>query len=165
MVPPLRTQVTARRLLLATSRGKATLIASDHAPHSLREKRAGIHKVLPGVPGLETTLPLLMTLVHRGKLSMKRMIDMLTVAPARRFRIAAKGRLAKGADGDLVLVNPKTVSRIDPRNFFSKAKYSPFAGFETRGKVEMTIVGGEVVFDHGRIVAPRGTGRILKRTL
>jgi len=163
MVPPLRTQMLARKLLLATSQGKATLIASDHAPHSIQEKTAGLHKVLPGIPGLETTLPLLMTLVHRGKLSMKRMIDMLTVAPARRFRIAAKGGLGEGADADVVLVNPKVVSKIDPLMFFSKAKYSPFEGFETRGKVEKTIVGGEVVFEDGRIVAPLGTGRILKR--
>ncbi len=163
MVPPLRTQSIARRLLSATSQGKATLIASDHAPHSLAEKTARLHKVLPGVPGLETTLPLLLTLVHRGRLSMKRMIDMLTIAPARRFRIAAKGRLAKGTDGDLVLVDPKAVSRINPGTFLSKAKYSPFAGFEARGKVEVTIVGGQVVFDHGRIVGNAGTGRILKR--
>jgi len=163
MVPPLRTQMLARKLLLATSQGKATLIASDHAPHSIQEKTAGLHKVLPGIPGLETTLPLLMTLVHRGKLSMKRMIDMLTVAPARRFRIAAKGGLGEGADADVVLVNPKVVSKIDPLMFFSKAKYSPFEGFETRGKVEKAIVGGEVVFEDGRIVAPLGTGRILKR--
>ncbi len=163
MVPPLRTPMIARKLLSAASQGKATLIASDHAPHSIQEKTAGLHEVLPGIPGLETTLPLLMTLVHRGKLSMKRMIDMITVAPARRFRIAAKGRLGKGADGDVVLVNPKVVSKINPSMFFSKAKYSPFEGFETRGRVEKTIVGGEVVFDDGRIVAPVGTGRILKR--
>ena len=153
----------AWKLLSATSQGMATLIASDHAPHSIQEKTAVVHKVLPGIPGLETTLPLMMTLVHRGRLSMKRMIDMLTIAPARRFRISAKGRLGKGADGDVVLVNPKVVSKINPLMFFSKAKYSPFEGFETRGKVEKTIVGGEVVFDDGRIVAPRGTGRILKR--
>jgi len=146
MVPPLRTRVIARKLLSATSQGKASLIASDHAPHSV-----------------QTTLPLLMTLVHRGKLSMKRMIQMLTIAPASRFRIAAKGRLGKGTDGDVVLVNPRAVSKIDPRMFFSKAKYSPFEGFETIGKVEKTIVGGEVVFEDGRIVAPVGTGRILKR--
>ncbi len=155
--------MTVQKLLSATSQGMATLIASDHAPHSIQEKTAGVHKVLPGIPGLETTLPLLMTLVHRGKLSMKRMIDMLTIAPARKFRIAAKGRLGKGADGDVVLVNLKVVSKINPLMFFSKAKYSPFEGFETRGKVEKTIVGGEVVFDDGRIVAPGGTGRILKR--
>ena len=163
MVPPLRTQVIARKLLSVTSQGKASLIASDHAPHSIQEKTAGLHKVLPGIPGLETTLPLLMTLVHRGKLSMKRMIQMLTIAPASRFRIAAKGRLGKGTDGDVVLVNPRAVSKINPRMFFSKAKYSPFEGFETIGKVEKTIVGGEVVFEDGRIVAPVGTGRILKR--
>jgi len=163
MVPPLRTRVIARKLLSATSQGKASLIARDHAPHSVQEKTAGLHKVLAGIPGLETTLPLLMTLVHRGKLSMKRMIQMLTIAPASRFRIAAKGRLGKGTDGDVVLVNPRAVSKIDPRMFFSKAKYSPFGGFETIGKVEKTIVGGEVVFEDGRIVAPVGTGRILKR--
>lgn len=163
MVPPLRPWVVTQRLLSATSRGLATLIASDHAPHAIREKKSGPRNAPPGVPGLETTLPILLTLVHRGKLSMKRMVDMLTIAPARRFGLESKGRLEKGADADIVLVDPTAISRVDSSSFHSKAKYSPFDGFETRGRVEKTIVGGMVVFDNGRIVAPGGTGRILRR--
>ncbi len=163
MVPPLRTRRVSERLLSATSQGLATLIASDHAPHTIEEKRAGLLKAPPGIPGLETTLPVLMTLVTRGKLSMKRMVNLLTLSPARRFKMPSKGRLHEGYDGDIVLVDPTVVSKVKPQNFLSKAKYSPFEGFETRGRVEKTVVGGTVVYDNGKVVASAGTGEILKR--
>ena len=163
MVPPLRAREISEKLLSLTSKGIATLVASDHAPHSIEEKIAGLGKAPPGIPGLETTLPLLMTLVHRGKMTMRRMVDLLTFAPARRFKMPSKGRLGRGADADIVLINPSVVSKVSPKNFLSKAKYSPFEGFQTRGRVDKTIVGGEVVFDRGSIVASAGTGRILKR--
>jgi dihydroorotase len=163
MVPPLRVGRVSQRLLSATSRGMATLIASDHAPHAIEEKKSGLAKAPPGIPGLETTLPLLMALVSRGKLSMKRMLNLLTIAPARVFGLPTKGRLVKGADGDVVLMDPTIVSKVNPARFLSKAKYSPFEGFETRGRVEKTIVGGTMVYDRGKIVASGGTGEILKR--
>ncbi len=163
MVPPLRGTGVSRRLLSVASRGLANLLASDHAPHSIREKKGALARAPPGVPGLETTLPLLLTLVNQGKLSMKLVIDMLTTNPARVFGMPSKGRLVKGADGDLVLVDLKKRSKVEPENFLSKAKYSPFEGFQTRGAVETTIVGGRVVFDGGQIVAPPGTGHVLRR--
>jgi len=163
MVPPLRIRRASQRLLAATSQGLATLIASDHAPHTIAEKKAGLLRGPPGIPGLETTLPLLLTLVARGRLSMKRMVNLLTLAPARRFGMPSKGRLHEGLDGDVVLVDPTIVSKVKPENFLSKAKYSPFEGFETRGRVEKTVVGGTIVFDRGKVVASAGTGEILKR--
>ncbi len=165
MVPPLRPRGVSQKLLVAVSHGFATLIASDHAPHGISEKESGLQRAPPGVPGLETTLPLMLTLVFQGKISLRRIVDMLTVVPARRFGIRSKGRLEKGGDGDIVLVDPRAVSRINAENFFSKARYSPFEGFETRGRVKKTIVGGRVVFDEGRIIASPGTGRILRRYL
>jgi len=163
MVPPLRESSVSKRLLSATSRGLATLIASDHAPHSIHEKKRPLTQALPGIPGLETTLPVLLTLVSQGKLSLKLVVDMLTTVPARVFGMPSKGRLAEGADGDVVLVDLKKRSTVDPEKFMSKAKYSPFEGFRTQGGVEKTIVGGRVVFDQGEIVAPPGTGRVLRR--
>ncbi len=163
VVPPLRRPDVSRRLLSAVSKGLATMVASDHAPHSIEEKRQPVAKVPPGIPGLETTLPLLLTLVSKGKMSLKRMVNMLSANPADRFGISSKGRLTVGADGDVILVDPKKRSRVNPENFLSKAKYSPFEGFETRGGVEKTIVAGRVVFDSGRITAPPGVGQVLRR--
>ena len=94
---------------------------------------------------------------------MKRMVNLLTLAPARRFGMPSKGGLHEGLDGDVVLVDPTIVSKVKPENFLSKAKYSPFEGFEIRGRVEMTVVGGTIVFDRGKVVASAGTGEILKR--
>jgi len=163
MVPPLRRPGVRRQLLSAVSRGLATMVASDHAPHSIDEKRQSVAKVPPGIPGLETTLPLLLTLVSKGKMSLKRMVNMLSANPAERFGIPSKGRLTVGADGDVTLVDPRKRSRVNPENFMSKAKYSPFEGFETQGGVEKTIVAGRVVFDSGRIIAPVGVGQVLRR--
>jgi len=163
MVPPLRRPSVSRRLLSAVSKGLATIVGSDHAPHSIDEKRQSVAKVPPGIPGLETTLPLLLTLVSKGKMSLKRMVNMLSVNPADRFGIPSKGRLTVEADGDVILVDPRKRSRVNPENFLSKAKYSPFEGFETRGGVEKTIVAGRVVFDSGRIIAPAGVGQVLRR--
>lgn len=162
MIPPLRKRGVSRKLFSAASRGEATIVASDHAPHSISEKKR-FPDSPPGVPGLETTLPLLLTLVSQGKLSMKRMVSMLASKPAGLFGMRSKGRLEEGADGDVVLVDLKKKSRVTPENFFSKAKYSPFEGFETRGGVEKTIVGGRLIFDNGRIVGSPGTGRVLRR--
>ncbi len=163
MVPPLRGPGVRQRLLSATSRGFTTLIASDHAPHSIDEKRGPLAKAPPGIPGLETTLPILLTLVNQGKMSVKRMVNMLALNPARRFGMPSRGRLAEEADGDVILVDLKKRSKVNPENFLSKAKYSPFEGFETKGQVEKTIIAGRIVFDQGQIIAPPGTGQVLRR--
>jgi dihydroorotase len=162
MIPPLRSRDASHGLLSATLKGAATIIASDHAPHRVQEK-ARLEDSPPGVPGLETTLPLLLTLVKKGRLSLRRMVSLLAVNPARLFRMSSKGHIRKGADGDIVLVDLEKGSKIDPERFLTKAKYSPFEGFETRGAVEKTIVGGRLVFDQGQIVAPPGTGEVLRR--
>ncbi len=161
MVPPLRSETERRNLLSATTKGFATTIASDHAPHTVSEKMNLPSLSPPGIPGLETTLPLLLTLVSRGKIALSRIIELTSHNPARVFGLRSKGRLALGMDGDLVLVNLKKKSRINPETFHSKAKYSPFEGIQTQGVVHTTIVAGSIVYSEGEIIGTPGTGKVL----
>lgn len=163
MVPPLRDESTRRALLQFTARGMATAIASDHAPHTREEKNRLPDKSPPGVPGLETTLPLLLTLVHRRLMPLSLVVKLLSSNPARIFGLRSAGKLRVDAKGDVVLVDLKKGSKIDPSRFFSKAKFSPFEGYVTKGAVHSTIVNGTVVYNDGEIVSREGTGSVLKR--
>jgi dihydroorotase len=163
MVPPLRSEETRRSLLRSTITGLASVIASDHAPHTIKEKDQSASKSPPGVPGLETTFPLMLTIVNRQQMSLSLLVKLLCQSPARIFGLNSKAKLRKGADGDLVLVDLKKESRIDSSKFFSKAKFSPFDGFKTKGEVHATIVGGRVVYRDGEIVANEGSGSVLQR--
>ena len=162
MVPPLRSEQTRRSLLNSTLMGLASIIASDHAPHTIKEKDQSASKSPPGVPGLETTLPLMLTLVNRRQMNLSLLVRLLSENPARIFGLNSKAKLWKGADGDLVLIDLKKKSRIDSSRFFSKAKFSPFDGFKTQGAVHSTIVGGRLVYNEPEIVAGEGSGFVLR---
>ncbi len=162
MVPPLRSQAERQRLLSATCSGSSDVVASDHAPHTVEEKNQQPRNSLPGVPGLETELPLMLTLVSKGTLSVSLLLKMFADNPARIFGLKSKARLRPGYDGDLVLVDLKKRSRIDSSKFFSKAKSSPFEGMQTKGAVVSTIVGGRLVYHDGEILGREGCGSILR---
>jgi len=163
MVPPLRRQSDTSALWRAMLRSEIDIVASDHAPHTLEEKTAkDVWTVRPGLPGLETTLPLLLTKVHRGELTLARLVQLLAEKPAHVFGLQGKGRLLEGMDGDLVLIDPKARFKIDSSKFYSKAHFSPFDGFKCVGQPVTTIVAGRVVYDRGEIVE-RNQGKIVAR--
>ena len=165
MVPPLRTEFDRRALVAATRAGFADVVASDHAPHALSEKNRLPRLGVPGVPGLETTLPLMLTLVNKRILRFSDLIRMLAENPAKIFSLHSKGRIQPGYDGDIILIDLRRRSRIDSSKFFSKAKFSPFDDFRTIGTVASTIVGGRVVYDNGQLVGKQGSGSVLRRTV
>jgi dihydroorotase len=142
--------------------GIPTIMATDHAPHAIKEKERAPRKSSPGIPGLETALPLMLTLVNKGKLSLGRLVSLLSTNPAKVFDLRSKGRIETGADSDLVLVDLKKRGRIDPEKFFSKAHYSPFEGWKTQGAVHTTIVNGLVVYSEGEVIGKPGVGKVLK---
>ena len=162
MVPPLRSEETRQSLLESTLAGLSSAIASDHAPHAIKEKDQSASKSPPGVPGLETTLPLMLTLVNRQQMPLSLLVKLLSENPARIFGLKSKAKLQKGADGDVVLVDLKKKSKIDSSKFFSKAKFSPFDGFKTQGAVHSSIVSGKVVYKEGEIVTREGSGSVLR---
>src|SRR3989475_6387418 len=161
--PPAEIGKSQKKSPSIVSKGLVTMIASDHAPHTIEEKRGAVAESPPGVPGLETTLPLMLTLVTRKILSMSLLVQLLSSNPAHVFNLPRKGRLAKGFDADIVLVDLKHKTRIRPERFHYKAKYSPFENMTVQGRVHTTIVGGTVVFQDGDIIGKPGSGRIMKR--
>lgn len=162
MVPPLRSESNRRALLSAIHAGYCDIVASDHAPHAIGEKILPPEDSPPGVPGLETTLPLMLTLVDKGILNFSLLTRMMAESPARIFGLGSKAKLRPGYDGDLALIDRKKKLRIDSSRFLSKAKYSPFDGFPTTGGVVSTIVGGTLVYDHGELWGKEGSGAILR---
>lgn len=132
------------------------IIATDHAPHTLHEKNQDIWNAPPGVPGLETALPLLLTLLNQGKLTLNNLKRLLCENPARIFNIPHKGFIKEGMDADLVVVDLDKEELINPSKFHSKAKYSPFEGFKVKGMPVMTMVRGNVVMEEGEILENQG---------
>jgi dihydroorotase len=161
MVPPLRPQKVMKNLFRAMATGTATIMATDHAPHTIKEKRRPPKRSPPGIPGLETTMPLMLTMVNKGRLSLGRLVSLLSTNPAKVFSLNSKGRLEKGADGDVILVDMKKRGKVNPEKFFSKAHYSPFEGWKTQGAVHTTIVNGSVIHQEGEIMGKPGIGMVL----
>ncbi|MFH1364196.1 MAG: dihydroorotase family protein [Candidatus Aenigmatarchaeota archaeon] len=165
-VPPLRTQDDVSALWSALKRGFIDVISSDHAPHALDEKKVvSVWKAKPGIPGLETTLSLLLTRVNEDRLSFAELVRLTAEEPAKIFNISGRGFLEKGNWADLVVVDMKREYTIDSSAFFSKAKYSPFDGMHVKGKPVKTFVNGKLVMDEGKIVAESGSGQIVRNGL
>ncbi len=161
-VPPIRTEAYRNGLWRLFTKGQVDILASDHAPHTLEEKTTeNAWNAAPGVPGLETSLPVMFTQVSRGKLSLRRLVEATATLPAKLFHLPRKGALTEGYDADIILVDPKARIRIRPEAFQSKAKYSPFKGYQCVGTAAYTIVNGTVVAERGRIVGP-AVGRVTK---
>ncbi len=161
MVPPLRDEETRQKLMNQVLRGLVDVIASDHAPHTIQEKSPDGGDPAPGIPGLETALPLMLTLVKKELMSLSRLVHMCSRRPASVFGLKRKGLLDVGFDGDVTIVDLKAKGRIRAQEFFSKAKYTPFENVLTQGRVFATVANGKVVFQDGNIVASPGAGKII----
>jgi dihydroorotase len=163
-MPPLRDRSDVDGLWEGVKNGWVDVLGSDHAPHALKEKEAeSVWDVKVGIPGLETTLPLLLTEVQRSRISIGDLVRLMSENPAEIFKLKAKGRLKEGNDADLTVVDLDKKYKIEPSKFRSKAKFSPFEGREVQGKPVKTIVAGQLVMDDGEIVAKAGSGRIILR--
>ncbi|MCS7115562.1 MAG: dihydroorotase family protein [Nitrososphaerota archaeon] len=161
-VPPVREKHHAETLWRGVKAGLVDLIASDHAPHALDEKNASdIWQVKTGIPGLETTLPLLLNEVNNGRLTIADIVRLTAENPARIFHLKDRGSLKEGGRADFVVVDLKRKHVIEAAKFYSKAKYSPFNGVSVRGKPVKTFVGGKLVMDDDEIVAEAEAGEII----
>jgi dihydroorotase len=160
--PPLRANEDTKALWNALTRGLIDTIASDHAPHTIEEKEAkSVWDVKPGIPGLETTLPLLLTRVNEGNLALSDLVKMTSEKPAKIFNLKDRGCLDEGYLADLVVVDIHRKHKIDASRFLSKAKFSPFDRWKVKGKPIKTFVNGQLVMDDDEIVAKPGTGQIV----
>jgi dihydroorotase len=150
MNPPLRSKEDRAALIEGLLDGTIDFIATDHAPHTEAEKQKGINAAPFGIVGLETAFPLLYThLVETNMLTLKQLIDLLTVKPAECFGLPL-GKLAVGERADITVIDLEAEETIDPQTFASKGKNTPFAGWTCKGWPVMTFVGGKLVWRKGR---------------
>lgn len=132
------------------------IIGTDHAPHILNEKEKNVWETPPGIPNLETTLPLLLNEVNKGKVGFRNIKWLLCENPAKIFNLKNKGMIKEGMDADFVVVDMEKEYTINPDDFKSKAKYSPFEGIGVKGMPVMTMVRGNVVMHDGEIFENKG---------
>nr|WP_207757886.1 dihydroorotase [Pseudoflavonifractor phocaeensis] len=145
--PPLRTRADVEAIIEGLKDGTIDAIATDHAPHSAEEKARALTEAPSGMVGLETALGVTLTyLYHTKEMPLSDILRKMTINPACILRLPTKGRLSIGADGDMVIFDPKEEWTVDPERFASKGRNTPFAGKKLKGKVKYTIVGGKVVY-------------------
>lgn len=151
MNPPLRDTADRDALIEGLLDGTIDFIATDHAPHTTEEKNEGIELAPFGIVGLETAFPLLYShFVLKNMMSLEQLIEFLTKKPAESFSLPF-GKIEVGAPADIVLLNLDEEKAIDPQEFLSKGKNTPFAGWNCKGWPQMTIASGEVVWEKGRV--------------
>ena len=146
MNPPLRGAEDRDAMLEGVADGSVDVIATDHAPHHADEKMVEFDRAPFGIVGLETAVPIVFDrLVHQGRISMKRMIELLSLNPARLLKVRG-GSLENGAPADLTVLAPDLAVTIDAARLVSKSKNTPFDRWKFRGGVAATIVAGKVVY-------------------
>ena len=147
MNPPLRTKEDVQALKEGLRDGIMDVISTDHAPHTSEEKNTSIKRAPFGIVGLETAASLTYTeLVLGGYLTPMQMAEKMSSRPAEILGLE-KGDIRPGKPADLVIFDPDTTYRIDKNDFAGKAKNTPFDGREVTGKVRMTFVDGEPVYE------------------
>lgn len=148
MNPPLRSERDRDALLEGLADGTIDAVATDHAPHAEYEKQWGMDRAPFGIVGLETALALTLRLVEKGVLSLDRAVQCLTSRPAGLLGLPG-GTLAPGASADIVVVDRTCEWVVDPEQFHSKGRNTPFGGWRLTGRVVRTILRGKTVFALG----------------
>ena len=146
MNPPVRDRRHQDVLRQALAEGVLTCIGSDHAPHTLEEKERPYPQSPSGIPGVQTILPLLLTGVREGWLTLPQVVRASASGAAMAYGIERKGRLAPGCDGDVVIVDPATRGPLPLKWLRSRAGYSPYVGMRLEGWPETTVLRGNVVY-------------------
>lgn len=145
--------------------GAISYLASDHAPSTRSQKTGGsIWDVHFGLPGIDTTFPVMLDAVCRGNLSLLRLVELYSLMPARLYGLyPQKGSLQVGSDADFILVDLKGSRVLQDKDILSKAGWTPFAGHEVRGRVVATYLRGQKVAEGGECLLPPGTGHFIPR--
>jgi len=160
MNPPLRSEEDTEALW--QNLASIDVIASDHAPHTLDEKRSASPP--SGVPGLETMLPLLLTAVHQKQMSHADLVRLTAAGPAKLFGLVDKGRIEEGAHADLVIVDPKVQWKIEGAKLHTRCGWTPFEGWQMRGKIVQVYLRGQLAFEGDQITVEPGYGQRVKQS-
>lgn len=166
MSPPLREKEDNRVLWNGVAEGEIDVIATDHCAFSVEQKKAGGNSldILPGIPGVETMLPLIYTYgVKVGKISLTKMVELLSTNPAKIFGLySQKGSIEVGKDADLVVFDPDLEVQLQGDRLHSKAGYTSFEGIKVKGMPVMTILRGKKIVAEGKFLGKRGYGKFIK---
>ncbi len=154
MNPPIRGAEHREGLWAGIASGVADVIGSDHAPHTKEEKARPYPASPSGMPGVQTLLPVMLTHVAEGRLSLERLVDLTSHGANRVFGLADKGRLAVGYDADLTVVDLKAERTIRHEDMATRVGWTPFDGFLAKGWPMATIIRGRTVMRDGEIIAP-----------
>jgi dihydroorotase len=155
MNPPIRSQAHVDALWLwGMQQGVADVLGSDHAPHTKEEKAKPYPASPSGMPGVQTLVPLMLTHVANGRLSLERFIDLTSAGAQRVFGTANKGRMAVSYDADLTIVDLKAKRTITHDQQATRCGWTPFDGVEATGWPMATIVRGRVVMKDGELIGP-----------
>ena len=168
--PPLRNRFDSEVLWKALDLGVLSAVATDHCSFTRAQKE--LHKdnftLIPrGLPGCETLLPLLYSEgVKKGKISLSKMVDILSCSPAKIFGLyPEKGSLSIGTDADITVFDPQKNITITPEQLHMNADFSPYEGLEITGWPRFTISRGEIIYDNGKFTGEKGRGKFLKRKI
>jgi dihydroorotase len=151
MNPPLRSQRDNEILWQALLDGVIDFIATDHAPHTLEEKAQTYPNTPSGMPGVETSLPLMLTQAMQGRCTVAQVANWMSTAVAKAYKIPNKGAIAPGYDADLVLVDLDNYRPVLREEIVSKCGWNSFEGWNLTGFPVITIVGGKVVYERGKL--------------
>ena len=149
--PPLRTAEDIAALVIGLKEGVIDAIATDHAPHTARDKMCDFALAAFGISGLETALGSLMELVHQGKIDLVMLISKLTHEPASFLQRDDLGTLKPGSPADVTVFDPEAEWAVNPDDFASKGKNTPLAGSVLKGRVMITVYRGAVVYSNSTI--------------
>ncbi len=168
--PPLRSTADRDELWAGLAAGDLALVATDHVPDRVAVEKQGwresFERISNGAPGIETLLAVVYALgVAGGRISLERMVDLLSTTPARLFGLAGKGAVEVGRDADLVLFDPAARRTISAAELHHTSDYTPYEGLDAHGAVRTVLVRGEEVVRDGRFVGRRGFGRFVERRL
>ncbi len=151
MNPPLRSPQDNATLWQALLDGVIDFIATDHAPHTLDEKAQTYPNSPSGMPGVETSLALMLTQAIQGRCTLAQVSNWMSTAVAKAYRIPNKGAIAPGYDADLVLVDLENYRPVRREELLTKCGWSPFEGWNLTGWSVITIVGGKVAYERGKL--------------
>ena len=161
MNPPVRAARHRDGVWQGIAQGIVDVLGSDHAPHTLEEKRKDYPASPSGMTGVQTLVPIMLDHVNAGRLTLERFVDLSSHGPNRIFGIARKGRIAAGYDADFTIADLKRVETISNGQAGSKAGWTPYDGKQVTGWPVGTVVRGRKVMWEGEIVAP-GQGRAVE---
>ncbi len=161
MNPPIRNKSHQNALWKGIRNGIINVIGSDHAPHTLREKKRKWPSSPSGMPGVQTLLPVMLNHVNNRKISLLKLVKLLSTNPSKIYNIKNKGAIKKGYDADITLLNMKKSFILRNKDMATKSKWSPFSGLKVKGKPIATIINGEIKMFKDKIIG-KAEGKVVK---